>query len=289
MHSQITARLSVFIKQHFFKQYLVLQHGLHIAPGDTASRPARYVRALRGLFTYPLAHADAMRHCTPLTHPQPLKTRAQVEDSVRRVLALGLKPHKALEKNWDFLHAFSLILARGRQEDAVIDMGVGDTASVILRWLAVYGYRHLYGCDQYVAPHSEGPIQYTTQNIEMTTYPDASADVITCLSVIEHGVHMGHFLAECKRVLKPGGLLVISTDFWCEPLDLEGVEDELGPVHVFSPDEIQRDILDTATQNGLRALGEPDFTCGDPVVNRAHIPALHRRYTFYCMSFEREA
>lgn len=283
----LSSGLSALIRRFFFRQYLVIQHGLHRVPGESAGRLTRYGRALRGLVTYPLPRDRALSLCEAPTHPQPLKTRAQVDDSYRRALALGLKPHKAPEKNWDFLNAFSLVLARQRRADVVVDMGVGDAGSVILNWLALYGYRQLHGCDLYVTPHRTGPIRYTRQDIEQTAYPDNFADVITCLSVIEHGVDMTRFLPECRRVLKPGGLLVISTDFWCEPLDLAGVEDELGPVRIFTPDDIRRDVLDVAASCGLQVVGEPDFACGEPVVNRPSVPAIDRRYTFYTLHAER--
>jgi SAM-dependent methyltransferase len=39
----------------------------------------------------------------------------------------------------------------------------------------------------------------------------SSASAIVCLQVIEHLWAPGEFLAECARVLRPGGLLVVST------------------------------------------------------------------------------
>ena len=64
-------------------------------------------------------------------------------------------------------------------------------------------------------------------NLEVQSFPveDNSHDVAVCLALIEHLQDPGHFLAETLRVLKPGGLLWLSTPdieacgakFWNDP------------------------------------------------------------------------
>ncbi len=283
---QLSNRVLALLRRLFFVPYLKIMYGLRYVPGES-TRLTRYMRALRALFIFPLPDTQTAQYRTTPEHPQPLKRWAQVEDSYHRTTALGLKPHKAREKNWDFLHAFSLIMAQLSRDAVIVDMGTGSSDSTILRWLALYGYRNLHGCDLEITPYTEGPINYTVQNIEATSYPDAWADAITCLSVIEHGVDAPRFLAECYRVLKPGGLLTLSTDFWCAPLPLDGVTDEMGLVFVYDPDTIRTRILEPAAEIGLRVIGTPDFTCDEPLVNRPGVPALHKQYTFYWLHFER--
>lgn len=48
-------------------------------------------------------------------------------------------------------------------------------------------------------------------NLAALPLATASAGAITCFQVIEHLWTPGQFLAECARVLRPGGLLVITT------------------------------------------------------------------------------
>jgi len=44
--------------------------------------------------------------------------------------------------------------------------------------------------------------------------PDASLDVVTCLSVLEHLWEPGAVLAEARRVLSPGGTCLVNVPSW---------------------------------------------------------------------------
>lgn len=56
--------------------------------------------------------------------------------------------------------------------------------------------------------------------IEQSTLPDASVDIVTCLSVLEHVPRPTPFLRACARHLRPGGLMVLTVDYWdCEGED----------------------------------------------------------------------
>ena len=48
-------------------------------------------------------------------------------------------------------------------------------------------------------------------NREPLPYPDASFDLVTCTEVIEHLEHFRFALREISRVLRPGGIFVVST------------------------------------------------------------------------------
>ena len=44
--------------------------------------------------------------------------------------------------------------------------------------------------------------------------PDQSVDLILSVQVLEHVVDVDGYLSECKRLLRPGGVLVLSTHGW---------------------------------------------------------------------------
>lgn len=48
-------------------------------------------------------------------------------------------------------------------------------------------------------------------NVDPLPYPDASFDLVTCTEVIEHLEHYRFALREMSRVLRPGGVCIVST------------------------------------------------------------------------------
>jgi 2-polyprenyl-3-methyl-5-hydroxy-6-metoxy-1,4-benzoquinol methylase len=116
-----------------------------------------------------------------------------------------------------------------------------------------------------------------------TSFPDARFDAITCLSVIEHGVPVEAFLAEAARLLKPAGVLFISTDYDQEPPDTTGKTAYGQPVHIFSPDET-REIVKQADDVGLRLVGELKLA---HVERPVHWQRLGIDYTFISLGFRK--
>ena len=136
-------------------------------------------------------------------------------------------PVADIMKSWDVSNAMGLI------ENAVADRGspildMGCFNSEILYVLHGLGYRRLHGCD--VNPmcrwmpfwHS---IRYRMADLTRTAYPDRHFAAITCLSVIEHGVPLEGLVTEIFRLLRAGGLFVLTTDY-----------DATGRRHVISKD-----------------------------------------------------
>jgi SAM-dependent methyltransferase len=54
-------------------------------------------------------------------------------------------------------------------------------------------------------------VQVVTANLTSLPVPDATIDIVVNFQVIEHLWDQPHFITECLRVLRPGGLLLMST------------------------------------------------------------------------------
>ena len=75
------------------------------------------------------------------------------------------------------------------------------------------GYRNLTCINHTISePFMRGSIRYEHGNILRTRFGPETFGVVTCLSVIEHGVDLEGFIAETARILRTDGLLIISTD-----------------------------------------------------------------------------
>ncbi len=163
-------------------------------------------------------------------------------------------------KSWDVDHALKIIEQHAPDRGTpVLDMGCFN--SEVLYALHALGYRDVHGCD--LNPLSRWmpywtSIRYHVADLTKTPFPDGRFGVLTCLSVIEHGVPLDAMVAEVARLLRPGGLFLFSTDF-----DSSGRPHEIDPKfrvfnqswRIFTPEELEGFI------GKFRALG---YTLLDP-------------------------
>jgi SAM-dependent methyltransferase len=198
-------------------------------------------------------------------HNAVLQTTRERDYAVEQIKTLQLPLMQDPVKNWDSLAALDCILHNTTPKARILDAGA-ELYSVILPWLFLYGYRRLEGINLvFDKPIRRGPIRYAFGDITHTQYPPESFDAICCLSVIEHGVDLRAWMTEMARILKPGGILFTSTDYWETPIDTRGQSAYGVPVHIFSKDEVQG-ILETAAHNGLQPTGALFYGCRDKVV-----------------------
>ena len=148
-------------------------------------------------------------------------------------------------------------------------------------WLAQYGYRHLIGINiAFQHPTDVGPIRYEYGDLTHTRFTAGRFDVITCLSVIEHGVDPRAYFREMGRLLRPGGLLITSTDYFEPQVDAHGKHAFGVPIRIFSEREI-RQAFGLAAPYGLQPTGPIDLRCQERAVRweehrlGLYIPHVH--------------
>jgi SAM-dependent methyltransferase len=213
-----------------------------------------------------------------------LRSSAEVDAAIAELERCGLPVHNDRPKNWDLLVAIGSILEATGPADPILEMGAPRYAR-LLPALALLGYRDLLGIDlAHTASLRIGPLRYERMDLTRTSFPDSSFAAIACLSVIEHGVDVDAYLREAARLLRPGGILVTSTDFWCEPVDTAGLEAYGGPVRIFGPSEV-RGWVERAAALGLRPARPLDLECAERVVEWARFGL---RYTFLLLQLRRE-
>ena len=212
-----------------------------------------------------------------------LESQAQVEVALEQIRALGLRPHSEETKNWDSLAAVSLILHELGTVCRILDAG-GTLYSRVLPWLFQFGFRDLVAinlaCDRI---RKRVPIRYLPGDLARTTFPSASFDAVACLSVIEHGVDVRAYLEEMARLIRPGGLLITSTDYWKSGVYTEGKEAYGQPIHIFDRAEII-ELIATASEKGFELIGEQNLECVDRVVRWSPVEDA---YTFVIVALRR--
>jgi SAM-dependent methyltransferase len=232
------------------------------------------------------ARRGAEPQALPLVEPTAVlqdaeQWRVAVDEARRRRLPL----HRDLPKNWDTLGAASTVLAHVGPDARVLDAGAARY-STLLVWLYLYGVRDLVGINlEFRRTVRHGGVRFEPGDATATRFDTGSFDAVTCLSVIEHGVPVAAFLAECARILRTGGVLVISTDYAEEPPDTSGKVAYGTPVHVFSPAEID-ELIKLADNAGFDLDGsfQPAH-----VETPVHWKRHDLRYTFVRLTFVRRA
>lgn len=191
-----------------------------------------------------------------------LQTTAEYEAAVEEVRSLGLRPHADLPKNWDALAALKTILRTTASDARVLDAG-GAEYSPLVEWLWLYGYDdlHVQNID-FERDFQRGDISYQQADFTDTGFSSDSLDVVVSLSVLEHGVPIRDALREFHRVLKPGGSLLVSVDYWQEKIETGAKRTTYGENEqewrVFSQAEVE-EALETAAEIGFERPTETQF------------------------------
>jgi SAM-dependent methyltransferase len=214
-----------------------------------------------------------------------LQSKDEYKYYTNLVNELQLVGHHDPQKNWDSLKAFLNIITRVSKNSPLLDAGSsGDSA--ILRWLAQFGYENLYACDvrDKSKKYQTGRVKFSLQDLANTNYPAGSFSAVTCISVIEHGVNFYNFFSEMKRIIRPGGLLLISTDYWSQSIDTTGIFPyglEFGQMKVLQNDDLVN-ILTIASHLGFSINNRFGLRTGEKAVRWERVD---REYTFVFMCF----
>jgi SAM-dependent methyltransferase len=243
------------------------------APGLPRSR--RFFRRVRSAFLqhellyriclkwkYGASQVDAAPAAAAQLPNCVLQSRAEWQQAAQRGRALHVPLHRAQEKNWDHLAAVDAIVATTPRSGRILDAGA-EFYSNVLPSLYVYGYRELYGMNlSYADPARRGSIRYIPGDITQTGFAGGYFDAITCMSVIEHGVPLEAYFREMFRLLKPGGLLITSTDYYPEPIDTGNLSAYGSPIKIFSRQEAQQ-MIALAKLCGFQSTGEINWECAE--------------------------
>lgn len=209
----------------------------------------------------------------------PLADNKQV--AIAKVFATEhkLPLHPDRWKNWDsFLaihHANRLVKDK---EGPILDAGAcrdPGSPSVFLPSLQKMGFVSLTGCNLDEGPMAiEDGIVYEYNDITETSYRDNHFAFIACLSTIEHGVNWMRYFHEMARILRPGGYLFTSFDYWEDPVDTGGQMAFGAPIRIFTKNDVMQMSV-FAVQCGLHLLKAPELDCRERPVEW-----MGMRYTF---------
>ncbi len=196
-------------------------------------------------------------------------------------------------KNWD-LAQIARLLAHQKKNVRILDMGCGG--SNVLRYCHRNKFANVYGIDLTINFQDRWqqlmyfknnrfriPYHLSTQSVTQTTFENNFFDILICLSVIEHNVNLEQFFIECSRLLKKGGKLYLSTDYWDKKINTSDAPGNYGLLEndwtIFSKKEII-EIIHIAKSERLILENKKIPDTNQPVVHWNT-----KKYTFLSIIF----
>jgi SAM-dependent methyltransferase len=143
--------------------------------------------------------------------------------------------------------------------------------------------RHVVGVDRSEEAIAYARTRYARTNVEFEVadllalpVPDDAFDVVCCFETIEHLSDQDAFVAEIRRVLRPGGLFLVST-----PRADSTTDAPANPFHEreLSPDDFERLLRSRFDDVELYAQRRPQ-TARHRALQRADVLGLRKRATF---------
>ena len=153
-------------------------------------------------------------------------------------------------KSWDVLKAVNFIEEHILKDAPILD--IGAYASELLCALHRLDYCRLTGIDLdprvKLMPHV-GTIHYEVSDFMNAPFKSESFEVITAISVIEHGFYSQSLLSEVSRLLRPGGYFIASFDYWPEKVDTGGILLFGMNWKIFSEEEVLQFLAEARVHN----------------------------------------
>lgn len=207
-----------------------------------------------------------------------------------------LPPHFVAQKNFDLFHLRALVDPLPR-DAAIVDLGSGEGST--LWFLEAMGFTNLHGIDLHIQWQTRAkqlirmarsrslrpPCRLYEGDLTEGPFKPAMFDAGVCISTIEHGVPLQKFFAECRRILKPGAPLFVTTDYWDPKIRLsENTSADGLPWRISGREDIE-EFIRLGREAGFTLVQEdPIPPCQEPCVTWQG-----QRYTFALSVFRRSA
>lgn len=211
-----------------------------------------------------------------------LKTREQISEATKYLQDNGLVNSGISAKDWEVYNVIPYF-ADGNWVD------LGSDGGVVLDNLVVKGIKgNKVGIDlsypEDIKSHLEGVTLYKG-DLMATPFPDDTFDFATSLSVIEHEVDFSKFAKEVSRILKSGGHLFVSFDYWTPKPLYEKRKLYKLDWNILDKQDVLN-LIDVLKENGLEIVGDIDWTLQDAVINDTYCsPVIGVSYSFGIFHF----
>ena len=170
-------------------------------------------------------------------------------------------------KSWDVAQTLEFIDVHLPKEAKILDLGA--YCSEVPVALVKMDYLNVNGVDLNAEvkkmPYAD-KVSYTVSDFMKMPFSSDSFDLVTAISVIEHGYEPERLFAELGRIIRPGGHFIASFDYWPEKIDTKNTRFFDLTWLIFSKGDVSL-LLDVAKLHGFTLLDEAHYEAGDPLIN----------------------
>ena len=205
-----------------------------------------------------------------------LKNRDQINQSTRWLKENGYLSHPLQCKDWELYN-----VTRAIGQGDLLDMGADG--SFVLHNAK---NKKRVGIDLALVEgvnKAEGA-EYHQGDLMATPFEDGTFDEIVSCSVIEHAVDLDTFAKETSRLLKKGGRLIVSFDYWPEPLDTSQIKLYSLDWSILCKEDVVR-LLQVCRETDLALSGPMDWRVEEAVITPQYCSPANVSYTFGLLEF----
>ncbi|MDP9173669.1 MAG: class I SAM-dependent methyltransferase [Planctomycetota bacterium] len=214
----------------------------------------------------------------PLKLCEFLRTGNEIDFCNRYLRERNAICHPIACKNWELCHILPQL------SDGNI-LEVGGPASFVLANALRQAFRgEKVGIDVSPLPLIIGAT-ILHADITDTDFPSRYFQTITTMTALGSSVDLPRFTTEVSRLLKRGGLLITSFDYWPASSRSRDESSQKGRKILSREDVVQ--FLDAARQVGLEPIAEIDWSIDEPVNCPEYRPADSPKYTFGTLQFRK--
>jgi SAM-dependent methyltransferase len=210
-----------------------------------------------------------------------LRTRDEINASTEWLFANGFISHPISAKDYELKQ----IVERLEGGD-LLDMGA-DGSFVLHNAVIKNTKGRKVGIDlaEVTGTNRAEGAEYFKGDLMHTPFEDESFDMIVSQSVIEHEVDLAAFAKEASRLLRGGGKLIVSFDYWGNKVNTDGLMLYGLKWNILDEEDVY-DLVDDCFDAGLKITSTINWETQDAVINPQYCsPFPGISYTFGILEF----
>jgi SAM-dependent methyltransferase len=202
------------------------------------------------------------------------------ERALRKLHLLGGVSVGDLRKSWDVLKTAQFIEKNVPRGACILDIGACGSESLCI--FSRLGYSKLVGIDlDSRILHMPRPSRHVIGDFMTLPFQKDTFEAVSAISAIEHGFHPEALLAELRRVIKPGGYFVASTDYWPDKVNTDGIKAYGMSWLIFSRAELMK-FVEQAAEFGFSPVGTIHSDSREKTIDW-----MNREYTFAWLALQK--